>query len=297
VKEGNVIFGDYAVGVIDVLNQRDKLRQWERPKDQAGTNALINVLKQTWGPVSQFRESVRNVIADFEKRTERPTLPEYQVLYDQLTSDQKAQLAKLRRVEFGTMFYSDTITVHSRLFNEHNVPQLSGFYLFLSALGGLMLASLASGIAIRGAIEVGLAGPLPQGDIYGPVVVGVHDLEAKIAQYPRLVVGKQAIEFLDFVERKASGHPFDQIAKGVASDCRKLICADPVDGWPIVDYLGAGFKDLIEGGYPAKVIASAINFAETQYKNFAASNDIKLAPRYDRLRSYLKANQQIWLSR
>lgn len=258
-------------------------------------NALIDVLKQTWGPVSQFRKSVRKIIDDYAKRISGPTFKEHQRLYEQLNSEQKAQLQKARRAEFGMMYYSDTITVHSRLVNEDDVPQLAGLYLFLSALGGLMLAALASGIAIRGAIEVGLAGPLPEGDIYGPVVVLAHDLEAKVAQYPRLVVGKQAMEYLDFVEKNASGLYFDQVAKGLATDCRKLICPDPVDGWPIVDYLGEGFKDLIEGGYPASVVQSAIDFAERQYKDCAGSNDIKLAPRYERLRCYLKANQKTWL--
>lgn len=293
-KNAEVIFGDYAVGIIDVLNQRDKLRQWTRPRDADELSRLVGLLKETWGPVTQFREVARKILEDTAERMTGPIHEQLLPLYRQLTDEQKSQLQQVRQAEYGIMHYSDTILLHSRLFNLNNVPQLSGLHLFISALGGLMLASLAGRIAIRGAIEVGLAGPLPEGDIYGPAIVLAHDLEAKIAQYPRIVIGRQVMEFLDFVQKKADEQYCDQFAKSIAAECRKLICPDPVDGWPIVDYLGPGFVELGRGSVAQDAIEQALRFAEGQYQAFSKANDVKLAPRYERLISYLEAGRKNW---
>lgn len=293
-ENSQVVFGEYAVGIIDVLNQRDKLRQWVRPRDADGFKRLVGVLKESYGPVRQFRETLKKTLDDFARITTGQIREELKPLYEALTGEQKTMLDNMRSMDYGIMHYSDTIVVHSRIFNLNNVPQLSGLYLFISVLGGLMIASLAGGVAIRGAIEVGLAGPLPEGDIYGPALVLAHDLEATKAQYPRLVIGSQAMEFIDFVQKNASEHYFDQVAKSIAEDCLKLIRPDPVDACPIVDYLGPGFVQLAQGAIADDVFDAALKFADAQFKTARKANDVKLAPRYERLIAYLQEGRKNW---
>lgn len=55
---------------------------------------------------------------------------------------------------------------------------------------------MASKKAFRAGVEVGLGTELDNGEIYGPVLYKAYELESKVAEYPRIVVGKELINYL-----------------------------------------------------------------------------------------------------
>jgi hypothetical protein len=72
-----------------------------------------------------------------------------------------------------------------------------------------------------------------------------------------------------------------------------LVCED-VDGLPLLDYLGEGFRALHSGTVLADAVREAYSFVEQEAKRWRAEKNSKLAFRYALLQRYFDARRAIW---
>ena len=123
-----------------------------------------------------------------------------------------------------------------------------------------MLYSFASGIAVRGGIEIGATLDLPDFEIYGSAYYGAYNLESKIAKYPRIVLGDELMNYVDLWRRSEDDSPQSKLNRTVGNMCLNMVCED-AGGRPISDFLSSdisamfgpgGLKTTHDGGFLLK---------------------------------------------
>jgi len=151
--------------------------------------------------------------------------------------------------------------------------------------GMQMETALALKTPFRGAIEIGVAARFPQADLYGPALAKVHDLESKVAQYPRIIVGPTLIDYLNAQVRKPENDLPSRVNRGLAKLCLSLLSED-ADGLWIIDYLGQAFTDLGRQEGWQEIRKMAFSFVLGEFERFRREDPDKLGKRYERLVAY-----------
>lgn len=58
------------------------------------------------------------------------------------------------------------------------------------------MTCLAAGVPIRGSLDLNTAIVTSENDIYGSAALEAYRLECEVAQYPRIAVGANVVDFL-----------------------------------------------------------------------------------------------------
>jgi hypothetical protein len=283
------MFGPHVVTLIDFLGQSAALLDWDyTPTSVSPADTWVRAVRDTMGRVTMWRD-------EFEKRF-RDFQAEMDALADQHSIGQpptlREQFDEYRRTSLYTGHFSDTLIFYSPLQNEHGYWQMSNVCRMIVTSGALMLAALNAKTVFRGAIEVGMLTRFPPdsagrpGDPYGPALAKAHQLESKVADYPRIVVGPGVLSYLDAVERTAAAEPAIRAIQALVPQCRTYLAQDR-DGCWIVDYLNDAFANA--RGDPAgwrKLQADGLTFVEAELGRFRREHNQKLAHRYERLVAY-----------
>ena len=133
-----------------------------------------------------------------------------------------------------------------------------------------------------------------KGEIYGSVLRCAYLLEQHVAQYPRVVVGPQAMSFLQEIASGVGNTGVDRLNKSVAKDCLSAIAIDE-DGTPFVDFLGDHVHNLLRGEQmPVELVKQGYEFVKKEHERFKQSQNHKLALRYALLRRYYEARMGRW---
>jgi len=244
---------------------------------------FIGLIKDTYGVVHQYREAFHTYLskavsarADLKKIS-----PEAYKTFEQTTD------VRLKQTGFSDsmVFFAPLMNIGERL------PLFSVIHLMYGA-SGVFIAGLESQCPSRGAIEVGIAGDFPDTGIYGPVLYKAYELESRIADYPRIVLGVEFVNYLRAQELGNGTTPNDKLRRALAKTCKELVYVD-IDGVPCLDYLGKPIRELMD---PSSInIEGAIDFATAEWERFKHSGDPKLARRYFQLLNYLQTrNEELW---
>ena len=122
-------------------------------------------------------------------------------------------------------------------------------------------------------------------DVYGEVLVDVYNLESKVAEWPRIVVGERLFNKLHDAEKE----PFENFewAIGIAEECRSMLTRDK-DGTIMIDVLGAwmdGHRSSRRTLTRNKV-RDAHRHVRDELRKHENACDKKLIPRYRTLVAY-----------
>ena len=284
----------YLLAFIDVLGQKEAFADLGNEPLTDDHPKLIEAHKQT----AFFIETLRNAFKDFfdaytEEREPKAKVPPEKM--DQFKAMLKSNLKHQR--------FSDCIQAYVCLHTDkYHSNAVNGVYGTLLACGGMLLLSLASKKAFRAGVEVGLGTELDNGEIYGPVLYKAYELESRVAEYPRIVVGRELINYLT---QLAQGHkqiPEQakedvELCKLMATRCLKMIVQD-LDSVPILDYLGNEFfQSINENPERAEEFGDVLNlafeFVESEYLKRKQVGNKKLALRYYLLLNYFKARKPL----
>ena len=140
----------------------------------------------------------------------------------------------------------------------------------------------------RGGLDVGIGIKIKQDEVYGPALASAYQLESEAAEYPRIVIGLNLLEFLETVMNQDPKTTFGELAKHKAARCRRMIVQD-TDGRQMLDFLGTEVRTVLgELGkpFPPEVVTKGHDFVESEYKRFQDSGQEKMASRYFRLLQY-----------
>jgi hypothetical protein len=189
------------------------------------------------------------------------------------------------------------MVVYVSLHRESNKIAVQGVFGVFAACASSMLMHLSQGRPLRGGIEIGIGMEIKDNEIYGPCVSDAYVLESKIAKYPRIVVGKELVNFLRMNSLLfTENDPFNAYSKQLADICISLLAIDD-DGYSFIDFLGEGckkhiYKDDIE---IKQLVNSAHNAIVQESEKWKTQKNSKLAFRYTLLRNYFEERlKSIW---
>lgn len=282
--ESQIMFGYHVVTLIDFLGQQSKLAEWDfRPETKYDQQRFIAAVQETLGKITKWRGQFEKNFNIWRKARQLPAswtaaLPDGGWAYREFAD-----------TSLGFMHFSDTIVIYSPVVNQFGHANAGTIMSHLFTCGTLMLLALCQNTVFRGAIEIGMAGQLAPAGIYGPALAAAHQLESKVAEYPRIMVGARLREYLCALAANSEDSAPASINRETGRLCRSLLGQDRNGDW-IVDYLNAGFAKICtdsEGW--AELRAGAYKFVRRERDRFQQERDEKLAARYERMAEYYQS--------
>ena len=284
-KESNIEFKYYLVAFIDVLGQQEALKKFkglpnENNKEQI--DEFKAIAKNTYGVIDAFHQSFKNYFDEFMKIHDASFLNN-----------------KIRSNDIKFQRFSDWQVIFLSLTQDVNTFPIAGVFGILAACAGIFPSWLSKGHPLRGGIEIGLGAEMNVNELYGPVVSEAYNLESKIAQYPRIVVGEKLKKYLSDRAKNESSESdiYTKPRVEFAKICMGLLTQDD-DGYAIVDYLGEGSKKIFAKDIEdEQIIHKAYNFVLTQSFMWHQQKNSKLAFRYRLLRNYFDKRLPLWIDK
>jgi len=278
-------YGYYCVAFLDILGQRRKLRQMACPGRDEQTRRLMS---ETAAYVLHLRQR-------FQQTFER--YAELSPILDHVPEDARKQIAAAKS-SIKYRGFSDSFIVSVKCIGDkEQFAPMTGVFGCISACCIHHLEALAYKRPLRGGIEVHCGVDLTkEGDeVYGPVLERAHFLESQVADYPRIVVGDGLPQYLDVVEREAPATQLGNIARNLASMCKRYLTTDG-DGFQMLDFIGEQAAKLGTRELRRTIFKPAAEYIAEQYQYGIDTDDYKHRSRYARLRSYFESRTRTWTS-
>jgi hypothetical protein len=257
-------------------------------QDPAQMETFHAALKQTYGVVTGMRQSFQSFFSAFSRRQAS------QSDLKRLTGEQKKQYRELTSNPIQFQRFSDSMVIFLSLRTDRFKLQTGGIFGVLGAAATSFLCGLAAGHPIRGGVELGVAMEMTKGEIYGAALARAYALESKVALYPRIVLGKELIQYLQLTRKQEPTDVYAAAGRQMAECCLDMVAVD-ADGHVFLDYLGEGFKKHIAAELNVEVIKMAYQQVLKYSERYRRENNTTLAFRYTLLRKYFEAHLPLWI--
>ena len=290
-KNREIGVGYYVVAYIDLLGQKDVLRNLKDLPDESNPDSwdsFLNTLRDVYSPIKHMRTSFRQFFDSFSQRSGD---------IGELNKQQRDAFKAATSYPIRIQPFSDAVVISVPLrIAEYRVPT-RGILGVLSAAAMTCIFCLAAGHPLRGGIDVGIAMDMSSNEIYGAALARAYTLESKVAQYPRIVVGQELIQYLRISAKEESNDAHAKFRREIAKHCLDLVAID-VDEYPILDYLGEGFRDdfarATDIGKGKDIIAKAYRHVVQCFSKFRGEQNTKLSDRYERVMHYFESRLGLW---
>ena len=285
-ERSEFFFGHYVVGVVDILGQSQAMEKMDFvPSSEEDMARYIEVVKHSLGIVLRTRDQFKRFYKKFlEHSSDASTTTG-------LSEEQRRALAAYKAADIDVQMFADTIVPYSLISTPNRPLTVHGTYGIICGIGALMTDAMSQGIALRGAIDVGVCTEIECRDIYGAALARGHHLESKVAQYPRIVVGKGLVRFIRSALNNPDPSELGVINRMMADVVRRLVCVDQ-DGVRILDYLGETMREITKEPELVALAQKAFGFVVAEQERL--SEDPKLGPRYWQLKNYFEARMHLW---
>ena len=287
--EGDLMFQHYLIVFIDLLGQKQPLREITKiPENDIENQLFIELVKKSVGNVLHIRESFESYFEAAKSYIPNTSLvvPE---LREEFIASQKTEI-------FFNGFSDSVIIAVPLMNNDENCTPINGVHSALVATCVIGLIYLSAGIPFRAGLDIGVGTRINEKEIYGPALERAFYLENFLAEYPRFLVGNELFEYLLTVENQQANTSPGLYAKSLAKFCRKMIIQD-TDGRLMLDFLGNYIQEICkysEGSIDKDIIIKAGEFIVSQYKKYFDKNNHKLSSRYYRLMLYFNSRKIEW---
>jgi hypothetical protein len=293
-NESLIMICNYAVVWLDILGQKNSLNRFPKIlRPGMNSDLLQPSLEETYRKVSDTRNTIRQF---------------FQAVNNEAHDDGNNEIPKeirmiLEQMEFPEIkivFFGDAVIIYSKLTNESGRFSSGSIYAMIYGCALSLLVGFSRGIALRGAIEIGIGADWPEFGMYGSALFGAYELESTIAGYPRVVLGKELIDFLSEYKNNSSVDPVWKNNQQLANKCFSIMCEDR-DGRPIVDFLSPNMPTIIEHSmqdssfkYLKTLVKEGFQFVKKEYTYRKQKKDTKLAWRYSALLDYYTSRLHGW---
>jgi len=286
-------FSFYVVVLVDLLGQSEKLEKFSTlPKSKEGKEAehFIEMVKQTFEDVKKFRELILELRDVLSRKIKIPD-----AIKSRLNTSQLKLAEKYTMPIVEVQFFSDLAMLKINLLEREDHSPLISINSLFSQLAILFLSQLSIGIPLRGAIDVGICAELDKNDLYGQAVSRAYKLESKVADYPRIIVGQDFIDYLNSFEDIEVSKEEIKIIDFWVNYIKNCLIKD-TDGNFILSYLSPVFIDSYSYSIDSfkESIKDASKFIFNEIKKYEKLGDKKLQDRYIGLMNYFK-NQNCWI--
>ena len=278
----------HVVCLIDVLGQKDKLKGWADPPLQLPPpREYIQAIGKTLGNIRSLTKAFNMLFQAFDTSY----MPQDE--FASLPVEAQGAIRLTRETRLGIQQFADTFVFYAPTADSQGNLSLTAVLRMIQASCVAMQSSLATGMALRGSLCVGMGTEVASGTFYGPALVEAHHLESVAAIYPRIVVSQNLVKLIEQMQAAVPTKPVHDGLKVIASMCKALICQD-IDGQYIVDFLGEGVREDLSRSAPAPLVEAAYTFVKGEASRFRESGDAKLALRYALLQQYIESRLSIW---
>jgi hypothetical protein len=283
--KGEFITNHFLVAYIDVLGQSNKIMETSTyPPSQGELNKIRKNLKETSDYIVDLRDTLRKQFKKYRK---------LKSALEGLSKQKRKEEQRIGAFTTEIVGISDSLIISVPLKNntENCVPinNIIGVFQGISLIYSIALASQKP---VRGGIDIGWGTYLPGKEVYGSALVKSYTLETKKAEYPRIVIGKSLLKYINYVENFKPQTSYGKRAKLLAKKCKSYITKD-FDDQHIVDVIGQTAKDSIP-----EMTAQQVNLGYKFIKEFILrckkKKDLKLLPRYQQLAKYFSTKTSLW---
>ena len=129
-------------------------------------------------------------------------------------------------------------------------------------------------------------------------MANAYRLESEIAQYPRVVIGDEAIRYLQVTAKQNPRNAKETFSRNVCQCCLETVAQD-FDGYHIVDYLGPGFRKYGASKLSKADLLPVYEFVKKRAESYRtaqhkSAENTKLAFRYSMLLDYFEKKLPLW---
>lgn len=277
-------FGHYIVAYIDVLDQRSALAKLKGiPQTDKEKKEFENAARDTFGFLYTLREGFKDFMDSYQTETE-------------ISKTFSDELRKISRKRIMIQYFSDSLIIYSPLIPTEDCPApINSVVGILGACCSMFVLAMYSGHILRGGVSVGIGSEISKGEIYGPVLNTAYSLESQTAQYPRIVISEDVLDYLVAIrDNDEKNITLKKFSKKASEDCLGMIKRD-LDGLPFLDYLGEGYKTYLPKELASKFpVKAAFEFVQKQSEKWKEEKNTKLAMRYKMLSTYFNARMKLW---
>ena len=289
--------GKYVVGCFDLLGQSTKLSVFPEippPEAKEEIKRFHATVDETFEAVDNFRRAFQDAfdgLAEFMPSAGGPgALP---------ASDLKT-LRNLADCRLMLQPFSDTIAVAARLKHPEGPLTAWPVWAIVMMSAHVMLRALASGVPMRGGIDIGLSADWKDLGIYGHALDKANYLEKKVAQWPRIVVGKEAVDFIASMRVKQPQNVDERWNADFAKRASELVCRRGDGDW-MIDFAGPDLSEQLRGiprmwADRSGLVRKAHAFVREQLEIHLRNHEPKFAGRYAVLERYLQSRLSYWQS-
>ncbi len=287
------IIRPYVVCFVDLSGQSKRLQGWPTlPRDGRPTSELVEAVQKTVGTVREFRDMFKGFFEGYKQR--KPAAAELSQLLPEKREEFLEIRARMRKADVTVQQFSDAFVFYAPDADEVG-NQTDALIRMIGAAAFGLLWGLAHGNAFRAGITVESGTEIDRGNFYGPALDGAYKMEQKVAEYPRVVLSREAVEFA----YRAGGFSADtEIERRLIENYLSpsaLLCKDS-DGMTIVDFMGDEIQS-IASTMPsefAELGSQAYEVARSAADDFESQGNAKLARRYNRLLHYMRPRLSPW---
>jgi CYTH domain-containing protein len=282
----------YIVALVDLLGQGDKLGEFAGiPKTAKEKRTFSRLTRATFGTVERFRERIMVLNRALPKAHAVPD-----AVKERLDPRQLRLVARSLEPAIGVQFFTDLALLKINLGGQRGHRPLITLYGLLRQLGLLMLTQLAEGVLFRGAVEAGICAELSGSDLYGQAIARASRLESDVAVYPRIVVGRDVMDYVgSFAKKHLTGDE-----RAISDSYIEIIHSclrEDTDGVLTFFYLDPLFRRCYFGhendfSYVVKTACRSIQ----RHQDTRCQGDAHLGERLARVEEYFRS-QGCWTER
>ena len=271
----------YIIAIIDVLGQKQELRRFRGLTLVAKNNvAITTAIQSTAKVVADLNSRVRNFFDSFDKADALQYLP-----------PEERNLFLNNPIEIRGI--GDSVVVSLSMRNDVHKGTLRGVYGLLASLSSMAFLQGADGRFIRGGIELGLGIQFDNMAPYGDALAEAVVLESEIAEYPRVVLGKQLVAYLQLAAAGPATTPIEKVETKTAIACLELIAVDSDAQW-VLDPLGSAAHQQVSrslGAGAKKLFDELSGNVQRELRKFRANGETKLVLRYELMAAYIDSRR------
>ena len=247
-------------------------------QSDADQRVFQDILRKSIRPVFQLQRDVEEFSSAVSQNEDLP-------LRMCLSEREKAVWDEMLKKRVKTQYWSDGFVRFACLADRDIKCHLNGILEIFCGAGYHCLAGLARRLPVRGAIDIAWGVELQLGGLYGPVVANAYELESEVAQYPRIVVGLRAVEFLEIQHANTNDDLISRINRDLATRCLNMLVRD-LDGQWCLHYLGDDFASIVTEQNHSLLCHKARRFVNEKIEEYGKSVNDKLESRYRQLLKY-----------
>lgn len=270
----------YLVCFLDLMGTSERLENIRHIHLMQDESAKAAALKLALGPTKHFRATCNDLVSQLNHTflNPRPTMPGRDAW-------QTAVRAVTQLHAFG-----DTVILHLPLSHPSGIHPIKAVNSVFRCTALMVRSALSLKLPVRGAIDVGIAANVFEGECFGPVLADAARLE-KSAVWPRVAIGNGAWEYLERLRRDQSPQVFSSLHRRTGEECARL-CTKWKDQQLMLDFWGyAESQQKIEGQKRLRT-----NFARTLAwaKEESKSEKPRVSAAYAALADYLSSRAHLW---